>query len=482
MDTIERGTLKGFEKTKEQLAKVSSSFCLAKWNQVTIHLSNGTTQSCHHCKAHTVPLEELKNNPSALHNTLEKKKTRKQMLEGIRPKECDFCWRVEDLKDESIYSDRVRKSNDVWNKNDIEELPKMPWDANAPVRYMELDFSNACNFKCMYCSPSYSTTWVKEIKEFGPYKDGATTFNSLNAKETSNVLPLEVEEENNPYIAAFWKWFPEAIKDLGVIRITGGEPLLSKNTFKLINYLLENPQPQLAFHINSNLGAPKQIIDNFINNLKKLVENSSVKEITIFTSGEGHGAKGEYIRFGKNYSYWLENIDRILQECPTVRMTCMCTYNALSVTSFTEHAKELHKLVLKHTHSKRPTPISLSIPYLRHPEFMCAWVLTEEYIKYMEESVEYLKEVVSNLNWLGSEEVEIIKPGFPEGNYMDMKRVVEVMKNAILNNEGRFRDVSIARRTFHTFIDQFDLRRGTSFLTVFPEMAKFYHYCKTEHP
>ena len=98
--------------TKEKLNKVSPSFCLAKWNQVTIHLNNGTTHSCHHCNAHKIPLDELKLNPSALHNTIEKKKTRKMMLDGERPSECNFCWRVEDLKDDNVYSDRIKKSAD----------------------------------------------------------------------------------------------------------------------------------------------------------------------------------------------------------------------------------------------------------------------------------------------------------------------------------------------------------------------------------
>lgn len=481
MNLHKRGTTEGFEETKKQLDKISPSFCLAKWNQVTIHLSNGTTHSCHHCNAHVVPLDELKANPSALHNTLEKKRTRKQMLEGQRPKECDFCWRVEDLKEEGLYSDRIRKSNDVWNNNDIEELPKLPWDANAPVRYMELDFSNACNFKCMYCSPTYSTTWYKEIKQFGPYNNGTTSFNSLKIMEEHNRQPIE--EENNPYIAAFWKWLPDAIKELGVIRLTGGEPLLSRNTFKLIDYLIENPQPELRFHVNSNLGVPEQSINEFITSLKKLVDKKAVKEITVYTSGEAYSEKSEYIRFGQKYWYWIKNIEKILKECPTVRVTCMCTYNALSVTSFTQHMQALYKIVTENTHSLRPIPISLSIPYLRNPQWLSAWILTEDYIKYMEESIEFLKSAQCELIFEeGKEEVIVTKPGFPVGNLMDLKRGVEVMKKAIRENVGRFRDVEIDRRAFHTFIDEFDKRRGSSFLTTFPEMAEFYHYCKNEYP
>ena len=50
---------------KQKLDNVSSSFCLAKWYQVTIHLQNGHTHSCHHPGTHKVPLDELINNPTA---------------------------------------------------------------------------------------------------------------------------------------------------------------------------------------------------------------------------------------------------------------------------------------------------------------------------------------------------------------------------------------------------------------------------------
>ena len=44
---------------KKKLNRVSSSLCLAKWSQVTIHLQNGHTHSCHHPGTHKVSLEEL---------------------------------------------------------------------------------------------------------------------------------------------------------------------------------------------------------------------------------------------------------------------------------------------------------------------------------------------------------------------------------------------------------------------------------------
>ena len=47
------------QETKQQLDTVSDSFCAAKWTQVTLHLQNGHTHSCHHPKTHVIPLSEL---------------------------------------------------------------------------------------------------------------------------------------------------------------------------------------------------------------------------------------------------------------------------------------------------------------------------------------------------------------------------------------------------------------------------------------
>ena len=67
-----------FDKTRDKLNNVGCGFCLAKWTQVTMHLHNGMTHSCHHPTTHKIPLQEIKNNPTALHNTNFKKKIRKE--------------------------------------------------------------------------------------------------------------------------------------------------------------------------------------------------------------------------------------------------------------------------------------------------------------------------------------------------------------------------------------------------------------------
>ena len=77
---------------------ISDSYCAAKWLNATIWLGNGQTTSCHHPLGHQIDAKELLTNPSAIHNTPHKKLMRKMMQEGQRPQECEYCWKIEDIR------------------------------------------------------------------------------------------------------------------------------------------------------------------------------------------------------------------------------------------------------------------------------------------------------------------------------------------------------------------------------------------------
>ena len=71
---------------KEKLKEVSPTMCLAKWNQTSLHLPTGLTNSCYHPPLHEIDASQLRANPAALHNTTEKLEQRQQMLDGHQPK------------------------------------------------------------------------------------------------------------------------------------------------------------------------------------------------------------------------------------------------------------------------------------------------------------------------------------------------------------------------------------------------------------
>jgi len=282
--------------TENKLNKIGPGMCLAKWTQVTLQLQTGHNHSCHHPRTHKISESEIKRNPSALHNTQYKKLRRREMLTGKRPEECDYCWGVED--NSNRFSDRVFKSTESWSSPHYDEITNLDWRADFNPRYVEVAFSNACNFKCSYCAPAFSTTWMEEIKKHGAYPT-TDKFNSLEYNKVEDKMPIP-HKDPNPYLDAFWKWWPELYRDLHTFRITGGEPLLAKDTWKVLDYIIDEPNPnkELSLAINSNLGIPDNLVDNFIEKLKRIEDEERVKETIIFTSVDTWGQQAEYIRNG----------------------------------------------------------------------------------------------------------------------------------------------------------------------------------------
>lgn len=257
-----------FEVAKSKLNYISSTFCAAKWLQVSLHLTNGKTHSCYHPPTHNILLDDLENNPSRLHNTKQKFLERQMMLEGQRPSGCEYCWKIED---NGHVSDRFYRSSEHWALPKIDEISTLASDTDIVPTYVEVNFNQTCNFKCSYCSPHLSSEWEKEIREYGPYEIGDYFHNDIGTLKNTGLMPIAVANRDNPYVQAFWKWWPTLYKELKVFRMTGGEPLLDSNTYKVLDYIIENPNKNLELSITSNLcPAREDIFDKFLDKVKSL--------------------------------------------------------------------------------------------------------------------------------------------------------------------------------------------------------------------
>ncbi len=460
---------------KDQLNTVSPSMCLAKWQQVTVHLQTGRTHSCHHPSSHKVPVEEIAIDVSALHNTKFKKEQRKLMLKGQRPSECDYCWRVEDsAPDGSVFSDRIMKSIDSWALPYFDKISKSTGDENINPSYLEISFSNTCNFKCSYCSPEISSKWVEEIRQHGPYPT-SNYYNGIEWLEKVGRMPIP-EREHNPYVDAFWKWWPDLYPELKVLRVTGGEPLLTKNTFKMLEYVLENPRPDLELNINSNLCVPDELYNKFIDLMKRILDKGAVKNFKLYTSCEAMGQRAEYIRHGLNYNQWLDNCNKFMQKVPNSKLTVMSTYNALSVTSFKDFLKDIYDLKMTYWSENDRHPVGLDVPYLRWPDHMAVQILTDDYLKLMEDQVTYMYQNLQQDHWPPSGGGR----GFYSYEINRMERTYYVLDHRIkyLGTIHSEEKLIQNRKDFAIFVDEHDRRRGTNFLKTFPEMEEFYNYCK----
>jgi len=402
--------------------KLGESLCLAKWTNSTMHLGIGTNHSCHHPAPHKVPVEEIKIDPSALHNSSFKKEQRQKMLKGERPSECDYCWRIEDKQK---YSDRVlmsRKSDSWPYRKDI-----ISTDHYDPTM-LEVSFSNVCNFKCAYCGPEFSSKWLDEINKHGHYPT-STDYNKV-------IVPQILDKEDNPYIDAFWKYLPTMYDKLHTLRITGGEPMLSRHTDKLLDYIITHPNKKLTVIINSNLGVPTNILESFTQKLAMV--QLSVKNVEIATSGESYGDRAEYIRDGLNYKQWLENCRYVLGNIPKLRLSLMCAYNVLSITTFDRFLYDI--ITLKRAYKR----VQLSISYVRRPHFLNVSLAPKMWYDKLITTKKLLKK------HFGSETVQRFEFVITEFNKWP--------------DEQQLKD-------FKSFISEYDKRRQKDFLTVFPDYS-----------
>lgn len=437
---------------KEILDNVGPGMCMAKWMQVSLHLHNGHTHSCHHPNTHKIPLEEIQADPSALHNTSFKKEQRKIMMTGGRPPECNYCWNIEDNSPKDVYSDRILKSIESWAG--LTYAPKVfekGFTKSIDPSYLEVSFSSACNFKCSYCSPQTSSKWMEEIKEHGGYPT-SSNYNNLDQVALQQKIPL-LEREDNPYVDAFWKWWPTLYPELHTFRITGGEPLMSKHTFKVLDYIIDNPNPNLELSVNSNCGVEEKLFDKFLDKVKYILENKLVKKFTLYTSCEAYGSKAEYIRYGLDYQKWFQNCIRYLENIPTGNFFIMSAYNALSVTSYEKFLEDV--LSIKTKYQTKNRAVKLDISYVNYPTWMNVNILPIEYKDYIDNQIKFME-----INQYSFELWEIDK----------LKRILYLFN--INQNTTNQKD-------FYLFFNEHDQRRKTNFLDTFPEMEKFYFQCQS---
>lgn len=448
------------ERTEITDKTFSPSFCFAKWYHANIYFQTGETHSCYHPAPHKIDIKEIAKVPSALHNTKEKIEERVQMLKGDRPKGCQYCWNIEDL-DKTLISDRQIRSGSLFKEERVELIQNKPKNFHVNPEYIELSFSNLCNFKCGYCHPKASSRFYNEIKEFGPYEK------SKNHRCDINWFKI-YEEEANPFIEAWWKWWPELSKDLKILRITGGEPLIQKSTFKMLDFLNDFPNENLELNVNSNLGSRLSIIEDFCKKVETLVDNKKIKTFKLFSSIDTWGGQAEYIRTGLNLEVFEGNLKHYLR---TTRLpvTLMITFNIFSVVNFD---KLLVKILEWRSEFNQPNEdyqdfhrLRFDISYLKEPlQYDINILPKEEFLKYMDSHLEFVKANVDDK----------AKDKFSFMEYQRFLRVYEYMKHTIYSEDK----VTEGRKDFYNFFSEFDRRRKTNLIQNFPEMQNFWGLCQ----
>ena len=439
----------------EILAHINSfspSFCLAKWYNATIWLGSGMTTSCHHPLPHKIDEQVIHFNPKALHNTPQKKSEREMMQHGEKPSGCDYCWKIEGM-DKNAISDRVYKTV-IYSDEDLDHAYRTPASEDFDLQTLEIAFDRTCQFACSYCNPAFSSTWVKDIKQHGAYtnlvSDGRNHFTHAH-----NSSQLYRYGETNPYVEAFHKWWESDLhRTLKELRITGGEPLMSAETWRLIEWFKTNKgKSTTRLAINSNLGTDVDV--------DRLLATIDGVKVDLYTSNEAVGVQAEYIRDGLVWQDWCNNVERLLQSYKFRGIHVMCTVNALCLDSLDQFLDVVMNWKLEYGRDA----INFSLNILRFPSFQSLTVLPKDIRQ------NYAGDLYGFSNrWGRGSRFDLLHEF--EQNQLD--RLIDYV-DVVQKPHEEAMSQTILQRDFKNFYQQYDARRGKDFCATFPDLANWYN-------
>jgi organic radical activating enzyme len=436
------------------------ALCLAKWKQVSLHLPTGLNNSCYHPPLHAIPAELLKDNPSALHNTPYKKEQRKIMLKNERPSECGYCWTMED---NNKLSDRHYRSGEPWAAKDFDVVVNSTGNEDVVPSYVEVNFNHACNLVCSYCSPQFSSSWQQETERYGAYPTSAPHNDPSHFVGRNRPIPVR---EDNPYVDAFWEWWPTLYPELQHFRMTGGEPLLDKNTYRVFDYVLANPKPDLHLNVTSNFSVDEKSWQKYKGYVKELCEGEQIEHFMQFVSLDSWMQQAEYIRHGLDFELLWDRVNQFLVDIPGRNsITFIITMNNLAVPGVGKLLSGI--LGLRKIYSKTYQRIWFDTPVLRTPTWQSIQLLPESYVEQLE--------IVWAFMMKNIETEETRFQGFKDYEIARLDRDIAWMR------DGQKLDTAYLNQNkadFYRFFSEADRRHGTDFLQTFPEMKAWWAECE----
>lgn len=293
----------------------NNSFCMLPF----IHQEkkfNGTYHVC--CYGDQIQSDHPDQTSKESFNSNKINSIRQKMLSGIKPSECDSCYKLED---QNISSPRNRE-NYTWSnwRSTHEAIDKTFSDYLAqremkPISY-DLRYSNTCTLKCRMCNSSSSSSINAEYKKINHHWPDKFWF-TANPRINHDL---------------------ELHADIQKIYLAGGEPLVEPLNLDLLDKLADY-NPNLVILINTSLN---HLSDKFVNVLNRF------NYLTLVVSIDGTDNVNDYIRHGSNFATVVDNIRRMMHH-DIMFSTCVSMYNIFNIKHLIDFlAREFPENIFDH--------------------------------------------------------------------------------------------------------------------------------------
>lgn len=280
---------------------MSKTLCKFAWGGMTSTMIN-TFRPC--CR---FPLDDNQQYPTtdqlinqgsqALNNTF-LKKLRRDMLDGIPRSECEKCY-VEEQSDQLS----MRQKANALLTSQIES------DNFDKLEFLEISLDNLCNLECRICSSAFSSklryrdAFLKQmgLENYYPSKAQYKTI------ELMDVLDLD---------------------NLRMIKMLGGEPLISPNLLKFLQRIPNPAKVDLLIITNGTTFPNSHILD-------KLLEFKSVR---FDFSIDGIFDYNNYQRVGSNFTHIMNNAMNLYKIIPQ-QHSIHSVYSSLNIFGLDESVR-----------------------------------------------------------------------------------------------------------------------------------------------
>lgn len=302
-------------KNVDELIKKSKHFCILPWCHFHAWPNKDVMLCC--VAKSTSPVSKIEDGKSILDivNSDRYKEVRVAMLNDEPIPECERCYTLEALGEWTM-----RNSHNGRYGEDLANVVKKTNSDGSiddfKMTYMDMRFSNKCNFKCRSCGPACSSTFGKEVVEQKGYAHFAQYYG--DNEQVDMCKGNTFFEELTPYL-----------NDVREVYFAGGEAIIHDEQLKCLDYWIENGlTDQINVEYTTNFSTLKYKGRDMIEIWKKF------PKVSIWASLDAMGPEAELIRSGTKWNNIVANIKRLKEEAPHVQFQITPTISVWNVFHF----------------------------------------------------------------------------------------------------------------------------------------------------